>query len=89
VNEQELRRLVREAVARHLQAAGPGAPPLSGAAPPFQQPSSARPSVGSAEGHRAHPSHHLYLTVVNVGEACVIEPQVACDHCGYCRSHGH
>jgi hypothetical protein len=24
-----------------------------------------------------------------VGEACVIEPDVTCNHCGYCRSHGH
>jgi hypothetical protein len=37
----------------------------------------------------AHPSHYQYLALVNVGEACVIEPDVTCNHCGYCRSHGH
>ena len=37
----------------------------------------------------AHPSHAIYLTVVNTGDACVIEPAVPCDHCGYCKSHGH
>jgi hypothetical protein len=37
----------------------------------------------------AHASHYQYLTIVNVGDACVIEPGVECNHCGYCRSHGH
>ena len=36
-----------------------------------------------------HPSHAIYLSVVNVDEACVIQPSVPCDHCGYCKSHGH
>jgi threonine dehydrogenase-like Zn-dependent dehydrogenase len=31
----------------------------------------------------------MYMTVVNVGDACVIEPGVTCNHCGYCKSHGH
>ena len=31
----------------------------------------------------------MYLTVVNTGDACVIEPRVTCNHCGYCKSHGH
>jgi threonine dehydrogenase-like Zn-dependent dehydrogenase len=29
------------------------------------------------------------VTIVNGDDACVIEPGVACDHCGYCKSHGH
>jgi hypothetical protein len=37
----------------------------------------------------AHASHAMYVSVVNVGEACVIEPDVLCNHCGYCKSHGH
>ncbi|HUL75107.1 MAG TPA: hypothetical protein VLT86_18480 [Vicinamibacterales bacterium] len=36
-----------------------------------------------------HPSHGQYLTVINVGDQCVIEPEVTCNHCGYCKSHGH
>jgi hypothetical protein len=81
MTDDELRKLVRSAVARHL--GGPPEPadaaprPLRGASPV-----SPRPAL-------AHPSHHVYLTVVNTGEACVIEPTVLCDHCGYCRSHGH
>ncbi len=52
-----------------------------GTAPPAQI---QRPSSWSQ-----HPSHHMYLQVVNATDACVIEPSVPCDHCGYCKSHGH
>ncbi len=34
-------------------------------------------------------SHALYVSIVNVGDACLIEPAVPCNHCGYCKSHGH
>jgi hypothetical protein len=37
----------------------------------------------------AHASQDLYLTLVNVGDACLIEPGVPCNHCNYCKSHGH
>jgi hypothetical protein len=69
MTDAELRRLVQDAVARHL----------GGRA--------STPAPRSAE--REHPSHAQYLTVVNVGDACVIEPGVGCNHCGYCKSHGH
>ena len=36
-----------------------------------------------------HPSHAVYLHLVNDTDACVIEPAVACTHCNYCKSHGH
>jgi hypothetical protein len=79
MTDDELRALVREAVARHL-----GRPPTAPGAPV--------PSLAAAPGAApalAHPSHVMYLTLVNDGEACVIEPAVACNHCGYCKSHGH
>jgi hypothetical protein len=84
VNEDELRALIREAVARH-QSTNPQE---------FLAPRSASgpvPHAPSAEPRpfAAHPSHYQYLALVNVGEACVIEPDVSCNHCGYCRSHGH
>lgn len=37
----------------------------------------------------SHASHGVYLTLVNAGDACVIEPAVPCTHCNYCKSHGH
>jgi hypothetical protein len=77
VTEQELRALVRDAIARHAAspaAAGPprGLPPAA----PFTH----------------HPSHAIFVTVADgadTGGACVIEPAVPCSHCGYCKSYGH
>jgi hypothetical protein len=85
MTEIDLRALVRDAVARHL-----GRPPAP-APPDPRAPLVADLRAGHDAGSPAvdHPSHALYLTVVNAGEACVIEPSVPCDHCGYCRSHGH
>lgn len=72
----DLRALVRDAVARHL---GHGSvPDAEHEGPP--------PSPGAAA---THPSHGIYLTLINAGDACVIEPGVGCTHCEYCRSHGH
>lgn len=73
MNDQDLRALVRDAVDRHL---GRGERQAPGHAP----------RAPAVEGH---PSHYLYVTVVNAGDACVIEPSVSCSHCGYCKSHGH
>jgi hypothetical protein len=82
MTDAELRALVRDAVARHLagrSSAEPPSPALVHEAPP-------------TPAHAAwtqHPSHYTYVTVVNTSDACVIEPGVSCDHCGYCKSHGH
>jgi len=75
VNDQDLRALVRDAVARHI---GGARPPLHESLP-----------VKAAAPHGPHPSHGVYLTVINSTDACIIEPSVSCDHCGYCKSHGH
>jgi hypothetical protein len=77
MTDAELRALVRDAVARHL---GRSAEP---AAPPMPLPPRAAPA------HAAHPSHAMYLTLINAGDACIIEPDVECTHCGYCKTHGH
>jgi len=82
VTDQELRALVRDAVARHLgrPAAAPPVAHLTGAF-------GSRPAAAPAAS--AHPSLAMYLTLVNDGDACLIEPAVACSHCGYCKTHGH
>jgi hypothetical protein len=79
MREQELRALVRDAVARHLggRSESPVARADSGVTP-----------VTSRET-RDHASHGVYITIVNPDNACVIEPNVSCNHCNYCRSHGH
>lgn len=76
MNELDLRALVREAVARHM--GGGHAAPARESLP-----------VRTAAPREPHPSHGLYVTLINSSDACVIEPSVRCDHCGYCKSHGH
>ena len=73
MNEQELRAIVRAAVARHLQADVPCA-----------QRAAARQAPAASAA-----SHALYTGLINVTEACVIEPAVLCDHCWYCKSQGY
>ena len=85
MTDAELRALVRDAVARHL---GRAPAPVTRSTrihstPVFE--SATVPQSSWAD----HPSHHIYLQVVNTTDACVIEPSVNCDHCGYCKSHGH
>jgi hypothetical protein len=82
MTDAELRALVRDAVARHL--AGRTSP-----APPAPESVRAVPSSPERAAWTQHPSHYTYVTVVNTSDACVIEPAVSCDHCGYCKSHGH
>lgn len=77
MTEQELRALVRDAVARRL---GQGPSPVPRAEPRMD----ARPVT-----RELGPSHGIYLNLVNVGGECVIEPNVTCNHCNYCKSHGH
>jgi hypothetical protein len=40
-------------------------------------------------GAARHASHGQYPHLVNESDACLIEPMVLCNHCGYCKSHGH
>jgi hypothetical protein len=36
----------------------------------------------------AHPSNYQYALPPSDGP-CIIEPGVACNHCGYCQVHGY
>jgi hypothetical protein len=76
MTEQELRALVRDAIAR--QAASTAV-------------DSSRHGPLPAAGARRHDSHAMFP--VGGGSdgdgACIIEPAVACNHCGYCKSLGH
>ena len=82
MTDDQLRALVRDAVARHL-GLQPGAVP-----------SGATSSGPAPVNLRLHPSHYRYESLQrgSEGEAagpCLIEPTVTCNHCGYCQSHGH
>jgi hypothetical protein len=73
MNEDALRALIRQAVARQMtpDAVVPESPfriePLT---------------------FVTHASHYRY-TLPDSGGSCLIEPTVPCNHCGYCQSHGH
>jgi hypothetical protein len=76
--DDQLRAMVREAIARHagdrMDVTSPGGGP------------SASPML------ECRHASHLLLPVApgSAGEgACIIEPSVSCNHCGYCQSYGH
>lgn len=73
MNEDALRALIRESIARL------SAGTLAKADEPVQQ---------VPMSFLSHASHYRY-NVPKSGDACVIEPGVTCNHCGYCESHGH
>jgi len=64
MNDVELRALVRDAVARHL-----------GGRPELPPPAPAMPHKVTAPA-LPHPSHGVYIELVNSTGACVIEPSV-------------
>jgi hypothetical protein len=73
MTEQELRALVRDAIAKH-----------AGAQAAATQPS----STTSTRLHPSHTLIALPAGVDGDG-FCIIEPAVTCNHCGYCKSLGH
>jgi hypothetical protein len=76
MTEDDLRALVRQAVARHLDPSG------GASGTPAGDPGAPAPGV--------HPSFGRYLLPREPGhdDRCLIEPAVKCNHCGYCQSHG-
>ena len=74
MNEEALRALVREAVARHLGAA--------------QNEQVSVPPPAEAASHPSHARYAL-PSGEDLDGPCLIEPAVRCNHCGYCQSHGH
>ena len=75
MTDDEIRELVRSAIARHL--GGANAPE----ALPARQPPAARPV----------PLAFSRYPIARAAEdvMCIIEPAVRCNHCGYCECHGH
>lgn len=76
ITEQELRAMIRGAIARHAS----GRQSVDLVAPPPPAP---------AAQHRPHGSHAIFVVPATYDGECVIEPSVPCDHCGYCKSLGH
>ncbi len=84
MDEQQLRGLVRDAIARHL---GPPRPPASTGAAVW---------LPLEWGQTPLPRRRQSIAVTffdlprRPGEVeCVIEPTVTCNHCGHCLCYGH
>jgi hypothetical protein len=74
MTEQELRALVRDAIARYASGDSRRSALSTPAGVLHLHPSHGQfpvPSGGDADG------------------PCIIEPAAACNHCGYCKSYGH
>lgn len=79
MNEEALRALIRDVIARQLSVA-PGTP------------SADRHLTHTRPVPLAWHASHARYGVLSGEEAdgpCFIEPVVRCNHCGYCQSHGH
>jgi hypothetical protein len=75
MTDDEIRLLVRGAIARHLGGApAPDPAPAAQPAPARRLPMAIAPYAI----HRAPDD-----------VTCMIEPAVRCNHCGYCQCHGH
>jgi hypothetical protein len=89
MTEQELRTLVRQAVARH---AGTHSPTHVGQLLSDPLAAHLSPSSVSAVGRVLSDPAHAMFVVPSGADAdgpCLIEPAVMCNHCGYCKSMGH
>lgn len=79
MNDDELRLLIRAAIQRHMGAAAEGrVPPKLGA---FQ----------ASEGGQPLPMSFGQYRIERAADdtMCIIEPAVQCNHCGFCKCHGH
>lgn len=83
MDEQQVRLLVRQAIARHM-----GAPQV--AAPVARSAAVAPPSMPAPAASSAHVAFARFQLVRPAGETeCLIEPTVTCNHCGHCQCYGH
>ncbi len=73
MTEQELRALVRQAIAFHVGG----------------RQSHAAPPAPVTLHREQHTSHAMFTLPIEPGGTCVIEPAVECNHCGFCKSYGH
>jgi hypothetical protein len=79
MNDDELRLLIRAAIARHMSASAPAATAQE-----------LRRDAGFAGGQPVTMSFGQYRLERQAGDtSCIIEPAVQCNHCGFCKCHGH
>ncbi len=74
MNDDQLRAIVRDAIARQR-----GASTRPHVHPP----------AASLRLHASHGTFSTLSDGAVEDGPCVIEPAVMCNHCGYCKSYGH
>lgn len=74
MNDDELRALVRAAIAQYTGSDASPAPVRSAVA---------------VHHHSSHGRFTLLPAGADADGPCLIEPSVLCNHCGYCQSFGH
>jgi hypothetical protein len=75
MNDDQLRALVRAAIAQHV----------GSTEPPRHSP----PPMTALRLHASHGMFTTLTDGAADDSPCVIEPAVMCNHCGYCKSYGH
>ncbi len=86
MNEEELRLLVRAAIQRHLGNATPESD--------FARETPRELRRDAAFGRTCEPAVSISFGQYQLERAkddtmCLIEPAVRCNHCGFCKCHGH
>jgi hypothetical protein len=76
MNEDELRLLIRAAIQRHM-----------GSASDRELPGELRRDAAGAATSLSFAQYHLQRA--DGDTTCLIEPAVQCNHCGFCKCHGH
>ena len=86
MTDDELRALVRDAIARHL--GGRMQPDVDATHGALNNSAHGATTVPL---WRSHPSFGKFLVPggAEQGGPCIIEPSVSCNHCGFCQSYGH
>ena len=84
MHDDQLRQLVRDAIAQHL-----GTDAVAKTAP--SQALGAEALAKAALSWKTHLSHgrFVYLAPTEPDAPCVVQPEVRCHHCGFCQSYGH
>ena len=81
MNEEELRALIRDAIQRHLGTARPESDFAR------ELPGELRRDAGAEQVSLAFGQYRLERAAGDT--MCLIEPAVRCNHCGFCKCHGH
>lgn len=77
MNDEELRSLIRQAIQKHMGGSSP-------------EPIRLRPDTTGVMEIPVSISFGQYqLERLSGDTSCLIEPAVQCNHCGFCKCHGH